>query len=1754
MRQHIIKKAKYFILVACIALITSCLPEDNRSSSLNPSSARQAQAKQHAMSVFSAAANLQVGVLDGTIPVGAINSPLLGANMAAANCGGANGNTLIVWMTGDGGQFALKGMGNNAGGVIANALTEMAAGATIGINTPAGITLTRPNAAGATNMPIPAGCAAAIPVGAPLMLVEGLGAAGNAVLVAGGYESFETKTDACPAGQEGNIISRRPTQTDPATGTKIATGPWELFKDDCIIPLTGFAVSVQNNVADAQNYARFGTGSDITEVLSQLGGVDCRNVTADEDGELDSNYEETIIEEDIVLPDTDIFEYMPEPCPPGQIGSMFYRKPIQADYEDSGNNVRLDANQEVPNTQMEWLLFINTCRPQTSAPPPAQGDKVVDSCNVGNGSIIDPGIPVFSSQFMGDSAFTDTRDPMDCPAGDTSDFTITGGPIIGVPGLVDVGVGWEGIGGITFIRMYDSNLDNSGGVIDVRRFWQGDTINCSRNEVLNYRCENLFPAFNADPPYNVVDASGFNFTRTNEINGWANAQNFIPNPPFGDGVGWTQAGGLCQWDERYFFDNCAAGFTPVSQGAYSRGWMTNDAFVAPTSGPWGSEADSVCENTVVEYLPCPPLYAGHIERTNGFQSRAPYPATAGPQGNPTSVPVESQISQVDIDMCTLAAACGPADGGSFNSAAAIPAGNMCDVGTAGPVSSTPAGFQWTCTEVSPAPAGTTTDACVAGFANGCSAGTFYWNGQPRTLAQVIALGVVDFVAPAVDISCLNVAPGCGTADGVVTANVPAAGNLCAANSTAGAVNLNTATNTYEWSCTGLSGTPTSCSAPAITGGQCGTANNVLSVSQPSTNLCSDGSTPAVSYNTSSSRWTWTCPGVNGGPTTNCSAPRFSFGGGCEVNGRPLGRGGYHYFGGPSCVEYRCECDGTLTSITPSPCRTVDEIGIFDTCSAATCGSANGTNVTAQPDASSLCAGGSTAGPVSTTASAYNWTCTGNTPVDTVNCSANLTGSCGTAREQCLSGSVDPASVIVAEDRVDWQCVSGTQSASCSITNPKPACTQTNQIPVCNNMVNGYCAGTWSCQAVVNCGTSLNTCASGNLENIADTATEELWNCRYNVDNNIFDTCSLPITPADPCTIDRGPYFNGTDSCPGIRTDCAAQLFDYTLADGTSGTCRRNECPAECNVTPVSLECPTVSTTSVDANARAGLNLAAGAPDTERFYVCTGQSIAASSCSATDDRCGTARCQNDETWDSTRACSAPVNGVCNATGGCTSGTYEFVAQNGLTTTYNCLGTNGGTPQNNCTYTITVTPCPAGQYMTGCGAGVDGCRCVPCTGNTIVNAAQNGCVACPAGQSPNADHTACVPDSVTCIAPSMEYISTCNNTAEHDICTRTSCNGTSLEHRDDCNNIVRTETNHPSCTPTYQNCETADGYTVNHGDNAVLYENGSGDCSFRKGVGCDDGSWTGTYANQVNYMYCNPYTYSWNTGTFGACSETCGGGTQTRTVTCQRSDGTTVADSYCSGTRPTTSQSCNTQACSGPTVTCTNNIQWDFDGACIINPDGSENPMCSNFNFQQEFCSGFSDCTISNVVRLQNTCARCDVTFTRCSSGFTGGGGGGGGGGGACFTAEAQITMADGSKKKIEDIVVGDMVMSFDKSRADGALVAARVTHFFNKNEKEVFEVAGTKVTKGHKFMTASGEMKAIEDIAADEEIMLEDGTTIKRGEMISLGVRPVFNMTVEGHHSYIADGLRAGNMTVSPPIPEGHYDASDLLNKVQVVKQ
>jgi len=88
--------------------------------------------------------------------------------------------------------------------------------------------------------------------------------------------------------------------------------------------------------------------------------------------------------------------------------------------------------------------------------------------------------------------------------------------------------------------------------------------------------------------------------------------------------------------------------------------------------------------------------------------------------------------------------------------------------------------------------------------------------------------------------------------------------------------------------------------------------------------------------------------------------------------------------------------------------------------------------------------------------------------------------------------------------------------------------------------------------------------------------------------------------------------------------------------------------------------------------------------------------------------------------------------------------------------------------------------------------------------------------------------------------------------------------------------------------------------------------------------DDKYCTGT--KPANVEDCNTQACTWSEGPWGDCSATCGGGTQTRTVTCEGGD-----PSKCPAPVPSSTQSCNTGPCdwvTGPWSSCS--VDCGVDG--------------------------------------------------------------------------------------------------------------------------------------------------------------------------------------------------------------------------------
>ncbi|MEM8794319.1 MAG: Hint domain-containing protein [Pseudomonadota bacterium] len=107
---------------------------------------------------------------------------------------------------------------------------------------------------------------------------------------------------------------------------------------------------------------------------------------------------------------------------------------------------------------------------------------------------------------------------------------------------------------------------------------------------------------------------------------------------------------------------------------------------------------------------------------------------------------------------------------------------------------------------------------------------------------------------------------------------------------------------------------------------------------------------------------------------------------------------------------------------------------------------------------------------------------------------------------------------------------------------------------------------------------------------------------------------------------------------------------------------------------------------------------------------------------------------------------------------------------------------------------------------------------------------------------------------------------------------------------------------------------------------------------------------------------------------------------------------------------------------------------------------------------------------------------------------------------CFLAGTPVSMFDGSVKPIEEIVSGDLVLSYDK---DGELVPGRVTRTFQNRSKHILDLFGLMTTPGHVTYCADGKfagrhVPVIDILRSDGALMREDGTKVRAATGCELG--------------------------------------------------
>lgn len=191
-----------------------------------------------------------------------------------------------------------------------------------------------------------------------------------------------------------------------------------------------------------------------------------------------------------------------------------------------------------------------------------------------------------------------------------------------------------------------------------------------------------------------------------------------------------------------------------------------------------------------------------------------------------------------------------------------------------------------------------------------------------------------------------------------------------------------------------------------------------------------------------------------------------------------------------------------------------------------------------------------------------------------------------------------------------------------------------------------------------CGSSLNSCVSGALQNIADNTTHTWWRCNGS-GGGASVSCSLPITASGPIS---GLCSSSVNSClQGDLLDTADTATQFVwscrgINSGTSVTCRVNK-PTD--PTAVSGVCGINNNACTD-----GTLFDTADTQTEYLWECRGSNGGVTrSCSQS-------------------IASAPVIGVCSGSSeNCTSGDFIDQDDSPIKFVWMCRGRNGG-QSNSC----------------------------------------------------------------------------------------------------------------------------------------------------------------------------------------------------------------------------------------------------------------------------------------------------------------------------------------------------------------------------------------------------------------------------------------------------------------------------------------
>ncbi|WP_323016486.1 phage tail protein [Castellaniella sp.] len=136
----------------------------------------------------------------------------------------------------------------------------------------------------------------------------------------------------------------------------------------------------------------------------------------------------------------------------------------------------------------------------------------------------------------------------------------------------------------------------------------------------------------------------------------------------------------------------------------------------------------------------------------------------------------------------------------------------------------------------------------------------------------------------------------------------------------------------------------------------------------------------------------------------------------------------------------------------------------------------------------------------------------------------------------------------------------------------------------------------------------------------------------------------------------------------------------------------------------------------------------------------------------------------------------------------------------------------------------------------------------------------------------------------------------------------------------------------------------------------------------------------------------------------------------------------------------------------------------------------------------------------------------------------------GSGGGCFPAGAQVLIENGKTVAIESLRVGDTVLSFDE-RGDVHRAKVTKTHY-HADPQPVIHVrhwnGHISLTPNHWVLNQYGAFVEVGTLGVEDALVDQLGHLRPIIEKNFEGRHPVYNLTVEPHHTFICDGVRVHN--------------------------